>query len=71
LGSRAISLGGYRLTFADGNTNQRPQDEALLAHEGAFTWNPKADLVVIGLLLVAVVSLGSISAWVRSLQHRF
>jgi Na+/H+ antiporter NhaD/arsenite permease-like protein len=51
-------FGGYKLFSRTATRTSVLKDEALLAHEGAFTWNQKLTLIVIGLLLVSVCFLG-------------
>ena len=51
-------LGGYKLFSRKASRKSVLHDEALLAHEGAFTWNQKLTLAIIGLLLVSVCFLG-------------
>jgi di/tricarboxylate transporter len=51
-------FGGYKLFSRTATRKGVLRDEALLADEGAFTWNQKLTLVVIGLLLVSVCFFG-------------
>jgi Na+/H+ antiporter NhaD/arsenite permease-like protein len=48
-------FGGYKLLSRTASPTSVLKDEALLAHEGAFTWNQKLTLAVIALLLICVV----------------
>jgi Na+/H+ antiporter NhaD/arsenite permease-like protein len=51
-------FGGYKLFSRTATRKSVLRDEALLAHEGAFTWNQRLTLVVIGLLLISVCFFG-------------
>jgi Na+/H+ antiporter NhaD/arsenite permease-like protein len=51
-------LGGYKLFSRTASRKSVLRDEALLAHEGPFTWNQKLTLAIIGLLLISVCFLG-------------
>jgi di/tricarboxylate transporter len=53
-----LVFGGYKLFTRTATPAAVLRDEALLVGEGAFTWNQKLTLVVIGLLLVIVVFFG-------------
>jgi Na+/H+ antiporter NhaD/arsenite permease-like protein len=51
-------FGGYKLFSRTASPSAVLRDEALLIGEGAFTWNQKLTLAVIGLLLISVVFFG-------------
>jgi Na+/H+ antiporter NhaD/arsenite permease-like protein len=53
-----LVFGGYRLFSHTASPTSILKDEALLAHEGAFTWNQKLTMGIIGLLLLCVCFLG-------------
>jgi len=47
-------LGGYKLMSRNAPAKAVHADEALLAHEGPFTWNQKLTLVLIAAMMVSV-----------------
>src|SRR5207253_11268702 len=51
-------LGGYKLFSRTATRKSVLRDEALLAHEGASTWNQKLTVVVISVLLISVSFFG-------------
>ena len=51
-------LGGYKLFSRTVTMQAVRKDEALLIHEGAFTWNQKLTLAIIGVLVLSVCFFG-------------
>ena len=53
-----LLLGGYKLFSRTATEEAVRKDDALLTDEGAFTWNQKLTLAIIGVLVVSVSFLG-------------